>query len=1047
MTIKVAHISDIHYRGLIRHVEYRKAFKYFFKKCKKLKITHIVITGDIFHTKTQGISPEVIDELSWFFKSCSKLASTHIILGNHDLNLTNPDRQDAISPIINALNDNNLHLYKKSGVYEFHKGYNWAVYSCCDKKGWDNVKPINGMVNIALFHGCVVGSKTDTNWELEGEVKAEFFDGYDIAMLGDIHKNQFLTDDKRIAYPGSAIMQSYGECGEKGFLVWDIKPNGAFDVNFHEIPAIFPFVTVEWQGNLQDTLQLAYNSPDYSRFRIKSCDSIPQKEIKILHNELKKIKKAQEIVFKIDRYVDSKVVLEDNTTIIKNDLFNVKTQIKLIDDFLKGVEFSDKEKQQLHNIVKHYVSIITSNDNVNRNIKWSIKSLKFDNLFSYGKGNNINFNNLNGITGIFGTNRSGKSSIVGTIMYTLFNTTDRGPISNLHIINARKGHCKAEMILNVGGKEYKIERQSVRYEQKSGKQHGVTSLNLHELNVGSPNVYRDLNGLQRNDTDKQIRNLIGTSEDFLMTSLSSQGDMNKFINAGAMQRKNLLSKFLGLEIFDNMFDLVKKDSAEIKAELKNTPDRPWDILISELNEKLINKQNQIIEYDTELSKLRLKLQSLNIELSTYDNDNFISEIDIKSQKELISEQIIIIHNIEEKLDDLRAKNDGVEDELNKIFSVKSKFPLKELRTRYEEQKLLENNVVSIKHTLKRENDELIRQLRSIENLNDIPCGDQYPMCKFIKDSYVDKKSLDNQKILINELENNLKTSEEVLANIEAEKISDKLEKYESLLIKESELNTEISNNVSNIVILEISLERQQSTLLDIESLLKEMEKKISKNKINTNLVILKELIADLNSDINQLDAKRISSATEIGQYEVQLKNLKKERKSYDVLRNKWRIYDNLISAVSKRGIPTHILRQLCPVINDEIQKILHGVVNFTVEVKPDVEKNAMHVFIDYGDSKRIIELASGMEKMIASLAIRVALINISSLPKTDMFIIDEGFGALDESNIEACNRLLDSLKKWFKNIIVITHVDAVKDIVDNMLEITRIGKDSSVIYN
>ena len=122
MTIKVAHISDIHYRGLIRHAEYRKAFKYFFKKCKKLKITHIVITGDIFHTKTQGISPEVIDELSWFFKSCSKLASTHIILGNHDLNLTNPDRQDAISPIINALNDNNLHLYKKSGVYEFHKG-------------------------------------------------------------------------------------------------------------------------------------------------------------------------------------------------------------------------------------------------------------------------------------------------------------------------------------------------------------------------------------------------------------------------------------------------------------------------------------------------------------------------------------------------------------------------------------------------------------------------------------------------------------------------------------------------------------------------------------------------------------------------------------------------------------------------------------------------------------------------------------------------------------------------------------------------------------
>ena len=76
----------------------------------------------------------------------------------------------------------------------------------------------------------------------------------------------------------------------------------------------------------------------------------------------------------------------------------------------------------------------------------------------------------------------------------------------------------------------------------------------------------------------------------------------------------------------------------------------------------------------------------------------------------------------------------------------------------------------------------------------------------------------------------------------------------------------------------------------------------------------------------------------------------------------------------------------------------------------------MDIYINYGDSKRIIELASGMEKMMASLAIRVALINVSSLSKTNMLIIDEGFGTLDETNLEACNRLLVSLKKWFKNI-------------------------------
>ena len=107
----------------------------------------------------------------------------------------------------------------------------------------------------------------------------------------------------------------------------------------------------------------------------------------------------------------------------------------------------------------------------------------------------------------------------------------------------------------------------------------------------------------------------------------------------------------------------------------------------------------------------------------------------------------------------------------------------------------------------------------------------------------------------------------------------------------------------------------------------------------------------------------------------------------------------------------------------------------------------MDIYINYGDSKRIVELGSGMEKMMASLAIRVALINISSLPKTDTLIIDEGFGALDESNIEACNNLLISLKKWFRNIIIISHVDAVKDAVDNVIDISLNGKNSEVRYD
>jgi exonuclease SbcC len=106
----------------------------------------------------------------------------------------------------------------------------------------------------------------------------------------------------------------------------------------------------------------------------------------------------------------------------------------------------------------------------------------------------------------------------------------------------------------------------------------------------------------------------------------------------------------------------------------------------------------------------------------------------------------------------------------------------------------------------------------------------------------------------------------------------------------------------------------------------------------------------------------------------------------------------------------------------------------------------MDIYINYGDSRRVIELASGMEKMMASLAIRVALINISSLPKTDFIIIDEGFGSLDDSNIEACSRLLRSLKKYFKTIMIISHVDAIKDSVDNILDITCYNRNAKIYH-
>mgnify|MGYP007000443635 len=69
-----------------------------------------------------------------------------------------------------------------------------------------------------------------------------------------------------------------------------------------------------------------------------------------------------------------------------------------------------------------------------------------------------------------------------------------------------------------------------------------------------------------------------------------------------------------------------------------------------------------------------------------------------------------------------------------------------------------------------------------------------------------------------------------------------------------------------------------------------------------------------------------------------------------------------------------IISSLLPSINVELSKILQDVVGFTVELESDEGSNDIEIYINYGDSRRVIEVASGMEKLMASLAIRVALI-------------------------------------------------------------------------
>jgi DNA repair exonuclease SbcCD ATPase subunit len=86
-----------------------------------------------------------------------------------------------------------------------------------------------------------------------------------------------------------------------------------------------------------------------------------------------------------------------------------------------------------------------------------------------------------------------------------------------------------------------------------------------------------------------------------------------------------------------------------------------------------------------------------------------------------------------------------------------------------------------------------------------------------------------------------------------------------------------------------------------------------------------------------------------------------------------------------------------------------------------------------------MEMGSGAEKTIAAMAIRLALLSVSNLPKPDIFILDEPGTALDESNMEGFVRILDLVKSYFRVVLLVSHLDSLKDCVDMQITIEKKG--------
>ncbi len=165
--------------------------------------------------------------------------------------------------------------------------------------------------------------------------------------------------------------------------------------------------------------------------------------------------------------------------------------------------------------------------------------------------------------------------------------------------------------------------------------------------------------------------------------------------------------------------------------------------------------------------------------------------------------------------------------------------------------------------------------------------------------------------------------------------------------------------------------------------------------------------------------------------------LHEEKNEFKEIQEEWIAYDTYINCMHPNGISYEIIQQKLPVINGEISKVLANIVDFEVFFENDAKKLEIYIkHPNYG--KRPLSMGSGAEKTIASMAIRLAMIAITNLPKSELFILDEPATALDQEHMAGFTRLLHMIKNQFKTVLIISHLDHLKDVVDMTIDIDKI---------
>jgi len=688
--------------------------------------------------------------------------------------------------------------------------------------------------------------------------------------------------------------------------------------------------------------------------------------------------------------------------------------------------------------------------------------LKSLTLKNYRKFKDVTIEFPDGVTGIVGLNGVGKSTIFEAIAWVIY-----GPVAARTSADqikredaANTDSCRVELEFVFEEDNYRIVRE-------------MTGKNLIASATATINGKLAANGAEI--VSNYVQDRLGMDFKSFFTSIfAKQKELNALSSMVASERRPLILKMLGIDCLD---DIVK----EIKSDKKEK-----DTLIERLNHELIGEdgKEKIDIYKDEIKKLekkeeenklsikrtveKIKILKKELEKIIEDfkkNKNEYEKIkDIKEklsekkilfeEKEIIvkeinnisskieerqkniekqNKQLCIFKDVEKNIDlskkrlnelDLKIKEFVKKIEQKKTLIERTKQDLNEIDSKKRKileigpkakcptcERVLANQFETL---LKKFNEEgikkekeissYLKEIKSIEEQNDIFLREEQAFEK--KRNYLEVQFREKEKIQI--------TIKNISKELDEEKIDLKIkqQRFKELELVKFDVN-EYKNIVSQVEELynkyQEALDKKDNKKDELNSINLEFERKESDRKL------ISQKIENLKEKISELQ-----------EYSMRIKQEK-------ILTSNLGMLSDIMS-----NFRTYLISRIRPTLGSYSSDFFERLTNGKYR-ELELDENYNLLVYDNGNAYGI-ERFSGGEEDLANLCLRLAISEVITERAGGVFnfiILDEIFGSQDIFRRQNIMKALNSLSSKFRQIFLITHIDDVKNDMENIIFVSE----------